>query len=156
MKLSQPQVVCALMDGLSRAGIKTVDQPLMNVVIECGTAIWKEAKRKRVYSSDRMGLYRWLNSDDTGLSSQFMAHILAGGPACENHYPRDPSDFGRCYRMLRALENRVSVTPMENHGPVWAAYAKHWDEMERIYENELPSGKCPELYALMQKLQAKP
>jgi len=32
---------------------------------------------------------------------------------------------------------------------VGTGYVDKWDEMERIYEEELPSGKYPKLYAIM-------
>jgi len=42
---------------------------------------------------------------------------------------------------------------MAESGPVWAEYVKRWDEMERLYEEELPTSHAPRLYNLMQKIQ---
>lgn len=107
-----------------------------------------------------IGLAKWLGSGDTGTSSLWMAHVLAGAPEPEHGegYPYDPADFGRCYRMLRAVPDHLPIDRMKASGPVWAAYVDAWPEMERLWEEESPSGRCPKLYELMQKLQddAKP
>ncbi len=98
-------------------------------------------------------LIEWLQSGDTGLSSKYMAAVCAGAGAARNFYPSDPSDFGRCYRFLKAVpEARENLHKLKDSGAVWAAYVDRWDEMERLYEEEQPTGRGPKLYALMQRL----
>lgn len=104
--------------------------------------------------ADGSGLEAWLASDDTGLSSLWMAHICAGAQAVRNEYPHDPSDFGRCYRFLRAVPHaRANLHKLKDAGPVWSAYVDNWKEMEHLWEEESPQGMAPKLYSLMQKLR---
>lgn len=99
----------------------------------------------------------WLQSGDTGLSSKYMASVCAraGNPqSLYPSYPLDPSDFGRCYRFLKAVpEARDNLHKLKDSGAVWSAYVDHWDEMERLYEEEQPTGSAPKLYALMQRIR---
>ncbi len=75
------------------------------------------------------------------------------GKYCEYNYPHDPDDFGRCYRMLRAAPEFIPhVGTMAKSGKEWEALAKHWDELEKLYEQEYPTGKAPKLYARMKEL----
>lgn len=99
-------------------------------------------------------LIDWLQSGDTGLSSKYMAAVCAGAGGARNEYPHDPSDFGRCYRFLKAVpEARENLHRIKDSGAVWAAYVDHWVEMERLYEEELSTSKAPKLYALMQRIR---
>lgn len=152
---TQPDLVCGILDWLSKHGVREVHQRRFNTVIEAADLIYAEFNKPIVRAKIAMGLEAWLASDDTGLSSLFMAYKLADGPACEEAYPLDPDDFGRCYRFLQAVSwtDRKDISAMAENGKVWQAYAKHWDEMARLFEEESPSGRCPRLYELMQRLR---
>jgi hypothetical protein len=105
-------------------------------------------------SDIRDSIINWLQSGDVGLSSKYMASVCAYPTQARNFHPADPSDFGRCYRFLRAVpEARDNLHRLKDSGAVWAAYVDHWDEMERLYEEEMPTGRAPKLYALMQRLR---
>ena len=128
----------------------------INAVIRAADSILAEFKRPAVLSSDNMGLARWLASDDTGMSSKYLAGVLAGGvsaPISEFAYPHDPSDFGRCYRMLRACpELRAKIAVMGTMKNPWPQLYAAWSELEQLYEAESPSGTAPKLYARMQQI----
>ena len=39
--------------------------------------------------------------------------------------------------------------------PEWAPLVAVWDELTALYEEELPSGRCPKLYDRMQQLRGE-
>ena len=117
-----------------------------------------EFARPCVMARKGMGLVAWLKSDDTGLSSKYMAYMIWGNPTrVENNHPLDPDDFGRCCRFLDAVpgsREKIALLAVPECGPVWKRLIEAWDELERIYLEELPSGKCPRLYERMKQIIA--
>lgn len=103
----------------------------------------------------------WIIGRDTGLSSMTIWEFMTGLPVWELHRwsglhtPRDPSDFGRCYRLLQHFpEWRSRLPEMAEAKPEWAPLVAAWDELVALYEEELPSGRAPKLYERMQELHA--
>ncbi len=111
------------------------DSALVNVVARAATDIANEAQRPRVMAKPAMGLTQWLASNDTGLSSRYMASVLADPPfKAEFNYPHDGSDFGRCYRMLRAVpELRANFDRLAQCRKPWPALHARWGELEVLY-----------------------
>lgn len=153
--INQSELVGAIFQALADQGIEAVDPRHVNACIDAADLIVTEFAREAMKATPGMGLSQWLNSDDTGLSSKFMAHVLFGAPkTTDTFYPLDPSDFGRCHRFLLACPGaRTNLDAMRQHGPVWAAYVEHWEAMTDLYLEELPTGSCPKLYELMKRLQ---
>ena len=125
-------------------------------IIEATNLIVAAFAKPVVMASPGMGLAKWLASDDTGLSSKYMAEVLCNSHVtAENHHPIDPSDFGRCLRMLDAvphLRRNLYLLTDVKHGPVWNKLAQHWPELETLYNEELPTGQAPKLYERMKEL----
>lgn len=108
-------------------------------------------------------LARWLASDDTGTSSMNIMLWLAAKvkPAgwASNSPPSDPSDLGRCLRLLAIMpewEGRISE--MAELGGMWPTYVKHWDALAYSMANEVgidwsKGKKAPRTYVLMKKVQ---
>lgn len=98
----------------------------------------------------------WLNCGDTGLSSRAIYWVMCGAPVgAPRSHPVDPDDFGRCYRLLHApwaASWRERIGEMAARSPEWRRLSGAWNELEALYELELPTGKCPRLYARMQEL----
>src|SRR6516164_3966881 len=46
---------------------------------------------------------RWLEGVDTGISSETIWRTLTGETPSDTDVPCDPSDFGRCYRLLKIM-----------------------------------------------------
>lgn len=101
----------------------------------------------------------WLAGRDTGLSSRSIVAVMErdltvlamNGNRIE--YPRDPSDLGRCIRLLDiepSYRNRLGQ--MSHYGVQWAALGSHWDELEALYRAEEPSGRAPKCGARMIEL----
>jgi hypothetical protein len=145
-----------------------VNSRQMNAIIDAANNILAELNKPSVLATPLMGLEAWMFSDDTGASSLWMAYTfyhdrtidLMSSPKFRhdqykgNQYPRDPDDFGRCYRFLRAIptDDRKILSKMVDTSEEWALLVSHWDELEKLFEEESPSGSCPKLMARMNEL----
>ena len=97
----------------------------------------------------------WRNGPDTGTSSKAIYQHMSGrrwGTGMD--YPYDPSDFGRCYRLLLiAPEWRGRIKEMAHYGPEWAALSGAWDELTALWEEESKGTMAPKLYDRMRELR---
>jgi len=99
----------------------------------------------------------WWKGPDTGASSKALCRLLAGWadftePRC-NPAPRDPDDFGRCHRLLRAIPGWRERVGEAARMAKWIKIAPAWNELEALYLEELPTGRAPRLFARLQELQ---
>lgn len=106
-------------------------------------------------------LAQWFASHDTGISSEAIALWLSA--RARNDYwgdgtPSDAGDFGRCYRLLKAIpEWRPRIGEMAERGGRWPILVAHWDEIERRYEHDLANpGRSDGAYAYMTALRMAP
>lgn len=154
MKISQMDLVHAIMNTMQTAGVKDITVRQFNSVIAAANSIIAELEQPTVKATPNMGLVAWLKSDDTGLSSLYMASVLCGHPDFAQYaHPHDPDDFGRCYRFLLAIPHvRTRLNLMAAKSDQWEKLCLNWDELERLYLEESPAGKCPKLYARIQEL----
>lgn len=68
--------------------------------------------------------------------------------------PYDPDDFGRCHRLLdRFPAWRLRLGEVPAVYPAWTPLVPAWDELTALYVEELPSGRCPKLYARLRELR---
>jgi hypothetical protein len=104
MNLSQMELVSAIFAELDRQcpGASMPPSRVLNLICRSATEIVREAEIEFKPATPGMGLLAWLSSDDTGLSSLFMAHILYDAPKADANFPRDNDDLGRCERLLSA------------------------------------------------------
>jgi hypothetical protein len=101
----------------------------------------------------------WLRGGDTGTSSLTIWHVMTGLPVDRVGEPIDPSDFGRCYRLLKLFPDwrpRLPEVAAKYPDSPWPALVREWDRMTALYEEELPKGTAPKLYALMKRFRAEP
>lgn len=107
--------------------------------------------------------FAWLLGTDTGTSSKAIFMVLSQHTPLtlwtgKEHpaVPQDPSDFGRCYRLLQTFPSwRERLPKVAARFPEWLPLVREWDRLSRLYEEESPTGKCPKLYDLMQTLIAE-
>lgn len=77
---------------------------------------------------------KWLSGPDTGMSSETLCRALAKIAQLRVETPRDASDFGRCYRLLKAIPGwRERIGEMRVLAG-WAPLVDAWDDLERLYE----------------------
>lgn len=99
-------------------------------------------------------MLEWSLGGDTGASSKTMLRA-AIRPVKGGDIPHDPSDFGRCYRLLEAVpELRLYFPQMVANCPRLTPYINEWDELAMLYEREKANGtgRAPDLYARLKKL----
>lgn len=111
----------------------------------------------------------WVNGSDTGISSLTIFSVLSEG---NRHralsllgrwpmdalpdVPHDPSDFGRCYRLLKLFPAwRTRLGEVARKHQAWAPFVAAWPELEALFEQESRSGMAPKLYARMQMLRER-
>ena len=97
----------------------------------------------------------WLLSDDTGISSECIFGVMTNSKVRDPSPPSDPSDFGRCYRLLQHFpEWRPRMGEVSARYPEWTALVREWDALTALYEREIQNkdGMAPRLYARMKVL----
>jgi hypothetical protein len=70
--------------------------------------------------------------------------------------PYDPSDFGRCYRLLQVMPSwRLRMQEVADAHVNWQPFVDAWEELTTLYELELksPDGMAPRTYARMRQLR---
>jgi hypothetical protein len=97
---------------------------------------------------------RWVVGPDTGISSETIWKKFLGLPlGMRQSPPLDPSDFGRCHRLLHAVPGwRARIGEMATVRS-WAGLVEAWDELEALYLEEEPSGEGPKLWRRMQQIE---
>jgi len=116
-------------------GIKYVKPRHVNAVVQAANLIVSEHAREDRIASPGDGIQAWLDSDDRGMSSNYLAYVLSGcGGACELAWPLDAEDFGRCVRLLEVVPYlRSSLPMMAAKHEAWAKLVEAWDELETLY-----------------------
>lgn len=100
----------------------------------------------------------WIIGKDTGASSLAIVAWMerpdgATRSTIPAAHPLDPADLGRCIRLLTiAPEYRARLNEMALVSEQWRALVQRWSDLEALYHEELPSGRAPRCYALMQDL----
>lgn len=104
----------------------------------------------------------WFGAGDTGLSSETIAIAGSGGdkPKRGWDWPRDPSDFGRCARLLALipeLRDPAFARLSEDGGEKWRSIISRWDDVHTCMDREVgidwSKGKRAEAtYHLMKSL----
>lgn len=108
-------------------------------------------------TDQKQKVIEWLFSDDTGLSSMSLAAEFLG-VECEINYPHDPSDFGRCQRLIMAVPDvRKSVDSLAEKSPHWKKLSEHWDNIAEKMDFEVgffwqKGRSAPRTYEFMQEI----
>ena len=105
---------------------------------------------------------KWLASGDTGSSSKTIALWLQFGERyAYASVPWDPSDLGRCLRMLKACPHlRQHLPRMAELGGLWPKFVERWNDMAASMEREVgidwsKGRSAPETYQLMKAVEAE-
>lgn len=113
-------------------------------------------------AAERDPEYEWLLGSNTGLSSMTIFAVLSAKHgayafrgATHASIPYDPSDLGRCLRLLAKVPGWTERLPeVAAVFPEWAPFVAHWDELEALYFEEVAAGtgQAPRCYAAMRPL----
>lgn len=106
----------------------------------------------------------WCEHGECGTSSKTISHVLAGRPRamglgafCPHgrpSIPHDPDDLRRCVQLLDLIPEWVVRLPeVAERYPEWAPLVTSWPELVASMQGELPPGKAPKTYAMMQRLR---
>ena len=125
----------------------------------------QEAASRAASLSDGDAELEWLLGPDTGVSSKTIFSVLASSEQLRvcayaslswgADVPHDPDDFGRCYRLLEKFPAwRDRLSEVAEAFPKWEPMVREWEQMTVLYLEELPTGRCPKLYDLMQELRS--
>lgn len=97
----------------------------------------------------------WLLGDERGASSTVMCRAICGFPVGGPHgtwHPHDPDDLRRCVQFLDQTGTRDRLGMVAAVSPVWAALVDHWDELEALLREEMPTGRAPRCYKRMKEI----
>lgn len=105
---------------------------------------------------------RWIAGDDQGMSSRtLMGHMLGARlPKGSINHPYDPSDLGRCLRLLALIPTwKPRMPEMAALSPEWAALVGAWERLEATMDAEVgidwsKGRKAPHTYTLMKQILA--
>ena len=111
-----------------------------------------EAMREDVSIARRALL--WLAGRDTGMSSEAICYHMLGMKS-DGSFPLDPSDLGRCLRLLELFpEWKPRMGEMARYSAQWAALVERWDELAEMMADEVgidwsKGERAPRTYAAM-------
>lgn len=117
-----------------------------------------EAAREDVSIARRALL--WLAGGDSGMSSKAICYHMLGMPS-DGSYPLDPSDLGRCLRLLELFpEWKPRMGEMARYSEQWAALVERWDELAEMMADEVgidwsKGERAPRTYAAMKDAMLK-
>lgn len=150
MNLNQIDLIKAISDEIIRQAkaarkkdVRLVPRQFKAIVDAANTVV-RELGKDFIPATDGIGVRAWLGTDDTGLSSEYMAHKLFDIGHRNYNYPHDYDDFGRCYRLLQAVtaseletaENRWKS--LADGGPQWKWLVENWNKCFDLYASHTP------------------
>lgn len=117
----------------------------------------------RAMGTDLRRVIAWFVSGDTGASSETIAAHMCGVEPNGAYFcaPSDPSDLGRCLRLLELFpEWKARMPEMVEYGPEWSALVSCWDKLASLMDHEAgidwsKGSRAPKTYAAMRDAIAK-
>ena len=80
----------------------------------------------------------WLAGGDSGMSSKAICYHMLGIKSDGSFLPLDPSDLGRCLRLLELFpEWKPRMGEMARYSAQWAALVERWDELAEMMADEV-------------------
>jgi hypothetical protein len=82
--------------------------------------------------------YFWYQHGEKGASSEAMFRVFDTGRIIPgDSHPYDPSDFKRCYGLLKMVpEWRARITEMKPVSKAWSNLVDNWDKLEKMYDSK--------------------
>jgi hypothetical protein len=146
IQISQLNLINAINEELVKQGVTDLLPRQYNAIISaCNDIVdelavgYKEAKPGMKYRD-------WYDSDDRGLSSNYLARILVGyADAGVSYHPSDPSDLNRCVKMVESLgveEELRELMSKDLKKPIatgitlskqWIVVLSNWDKWKSMF-----------------------
>ncbi|MFA5299915.1 MAG: hypothetical protein WC389_17150 [Lutibacter sp.] len=109
------------------------------------------------YSKTEMENERWwMVHGEHGISSKTIFNHLSSFNRLENKYegfPHDPSDFRRCYLLLKACPHfKTRLHRMKTVNPTWANLIDNWDRLTEMLEEQIKTRQPNGMYEFMNSL----
>ncbi len=82
----------------------------------------------------------WIEKGEVGLSSKTIYAACMGIKGVQLNYPHDPSDFGRCYKLFKAIPEWRQIrykNIIANLHPKWSILMDNWDMLTEMYEQNV-------------------
>lgn len=81
----------------------------------------------------------WLGGNDTGISSKNIAFEYLGNTRKDKSFaPLDPSDLGRCIRLIRKVPTcRSAIRSLGQVHKKWKILDEHFEELTALMEDEV-------------------
>ena len=135
--------------------------------VEIMLAAWKafinihSGCRETGRKEPELTLRDWPKSRDIGVSSATIYAVFTNLAIYPDHdIPHDPSDFGRCYRLLTlAPQWEARLREVADAFPAWVLFVREWPRLKDLYERAIAAkGKerdkiSGELYYAMKALE---
>lgn len=112
---------------------------------------------------DNRAALEWLASGDCGISSKCLVYAALGMFSTLRWFdqspPYDPSDLGRCLRMLKLMPwVRELAWPTLAASPRWKRVLDNWDKLAESMQDEVgidwsKGQSAPKTYALMKEIE---
>jgi|GEM_PF-2089546 hypothetical protein len=94
----------------------------------------------------------WWENGERGTSSETIFCGCAGRGLHRADYPYDPDDYRRCHRLLEIVpEWRGELARVTARWPWFKPFEDRWPEFERLWNEEVKTGKAPKLYEALQE-----
>lgn len=98
----------------------------------------------------------WLAKGDVGISSKTMVAIALGAESGRFDAPYDPSDFYRCYELVKQVPAiRNSFDDIAKKVPAFAGILRDWGSLCKLFDDEKASGMCHLTYDRIKALRAE-
>ena len=83
-------------------------------------------------------ILKWLASDNTGMSSQFMAFTAIEIKPKYTSHPYDPSDLNRCILLVEEVpEIKEKFNIIAKSSKEWGAVINNWDALVSLFHSEV-------------------
>jgi hypothetical protein len=121
----------------------------MRAFVKCHTKC-----RPNQYTEPIITRANWPASRDIGVSPATIWYAFTGQKLyCVFNVPRDPDDFGRCYRLLKLCpEWESQLDDVAEMFPEWKRFVMKWPKLKELYEEALKTGDGKPIYEFMKKL----
>lgn len=140
--------------GLSLGGSQPI--PIFAAAMKAFVTMHLHCKEGQFHEPETNTPEEWFASRDTGTSSCTIYAVMMNTPMRNYDVPHDPSDFGRCYRLLALFPAwKVRMDEVAQRFPKWKPFVREWRELTEMYETAMasPSKSAPEMYRFMNALE---